>query len=328
MQIFVCGMHRSGTSVIARLLNMLGAYIGPEGSGLAANAENPKGFWERADIVALNDRILAEADARWFDPYPWLTRAALTPSGATKRAIRDRLLDLDGHRPWFIKDPRLCLTLGTWLPHCERPVVVICSRDAGAVASSLAKHGVSIAFRLRRDEADALWETYSRSLLQAVVGLDCIYLSYEDVLASPIKAIENLYAKLVSAGVVGLRLPDPREVDAFVDPQLQHHATPAAVSDAHRAIVDALRGRAHVADIPPLHGGTLKVLAGLHQRLRRMDAVGGSGMQDRDKIEVLEDHIRQLHAASAERDLDWSMASLRRLLAPRQFPDDLPSDDA
>ena len=73
MQIFVCGMHRSGTSVIARLLNMLGVYFGPEGSGLAANADNPKGFWERADIVALNDAILADAGARWFDPFTWFT---------------------------------------------------------------------------------------------------------------------------------------------------------------------------------------------------------------------------------------------------------------
>jgi hypothetical protein len=31
MQILVLGMHRSGTSMVARLLNMMGAYFAPEG---------------------------------------------------------------------------------------------------------------------------------------------------------------------------------------------------------------------------------------------------------------------------------------------------------
>jgi hypothetical protein len=44
MQLIVLGMHRSGTSVLARLLNMMGAYFAAEGLGIGANPENPKGF--------------------------------------------------------------------------------------------------------------------------------------------------------------------------------------------------------------------------------------------------------------------------------------------
>ena len=32
MQIIVLGMHRSGTAVMTKLLNMMGAYVGAEGS--------------------------------------------------------------------------------------------------------------------------------------------------------------------------------------------------------------------------------------------------------------------------------------------------------
>ena len=39
-------MHRSGTSSVTRLLNLAGAYFGPEGSATDPNAENPKGFDE------------------------------------------------------------------------------------------------------------------------------------------------------------------------------------------------------------------------------------------------------------------------------------------
>jgi hypothetical protein len=44
MQVLVLGMHRSGTSMVARLLNMMGAYFAPEGTSLGANQEKPKGF--------------------------------------------------------------------------------------------------------------------------------------------------------------------------------------------------------------------------------------------------------------------------------------------
>ncbi len=300
--------------MIARLLNMLGAYVGPEGSGLAANAENPKGFWERTDIVALNDRILAEADARWFDPYPWLTRSPVAPSASVSRAIRERLLDLDGHRPWFIKDPRLCLTLGAWLPHCERPVVVVCSRDARAVASSLVKHSTSLGFRLSREEADALWETYARSLLQAIDGIDCIYLRYEDVLASPMTAVERLLAELGNAGVVGLRRPDRREVYAFVDRELQHHGAAPATPSAGPSVAAGLRGEVPNADLPPLPDSTMPALAALHERLKRMDEVGISGIRDRDEIEAIQSRMRDLSGVLGDHDFSWSMQTLRRLV--------------
>ena len=63
MQILILGMHRSGTSVVARLLNMMGAYFAPEGVSNGANEENPKGFWERQDVRALNDLVLHSAGA-------------------------------------------------------------------------------------------------------------------------------------------------------------------------------------------------------------------------------------------------------------------------
>lgn len=65
MQLMVLGMHRSGTSVLTRVLNMMGAYFGPEGIIAATNDENPKGFWERRDapcyriVVAPSDFALS-----------------------------------------------------------------------------------------------------------------------------------------------------------------------------------------------------------------------------------------------------------------------------
>ena len=71
MQIFILGMHRSGTSAVARLLNMMGAYFSPEGYELAAREENIKGFWERTDIMELNDAILSASNSSWSNPVPF-----------------------------------------------------------------------------------------------------------------------------------------------------------------------------------------------------------------------------------------------------------------
>jgi hypothetical protein len=71
MQILVLGMHRSGTSVLARLLNMIGLYFSPEGVSTGANQENPKGFWERRDVRQANDRLLHAAGADWRQNIIW-----------------------------------------------------------------------------------------------------------------------------------------------------------------------------------------------------------------------------------------------------------------
>ena len=43
MQIVVLGMHRTGTSSVTRLVNMMGAYIAPEPLIAQPDSNNPKG---------------------------------------------------------------------------------------------------------------------------------------------------------------------------------------------------------------------------------------------------------------------------------------------
>ena len=61
----VLGMHRSGTSLLTRVLNLLGVGLGPEGHLMPADKFNPKGFWEHHGIVNLNDEILETLGGTW-----------------------------------------------------------------------------------------------------------------------------------------------------------------------------------------------------------------------------------------------------------------------
>src|SRR5205809_285670 len=81
--ICVTGMHRSGTSMVARLLSLCGVYLGsPENLSRSA-PDNRDGFWENPDFVELNDNLLAMVHAGWDLPpseFEWAPRPEFAAS--------------------------------------------------------------------------------------------------------------------------------------------------------------------------------------------------------------------------------------------------------
>ena len=55
----VLGMHRSGSSAVARGMMALGMELGER--LVPVQPDNPTGFWEDKKVVDLNDAILASA---------------------------------------------------------------------------------------------------------------------------------------------------------------------------------------------------------------------------------------------------------------------------
>ncbi len=216
MQIIVLGMHRSGTSTVTRILNLMGAYFGPEGVATAANQENPKGFWERRDLRELTDKALRMLDSDWnrvsgFD----LATLGDEQRSELEQEFRRLVERLDAHRPWVLKDPRLCLLTPIWRSALEAPLFVHVHRCPIEVARSLETrnslplvHGVS------------LWEFYTRNALAASQGAPRVLISYTHLIAKPLEAARRLYQDLVAQGVRNLRLPSKPELLAFVDEKL------------------------------------------------------------------------------------------------------------
>ena len=64
-QFIILGMHRSGTSLAAALLRCMGIKAGQTEMLLPAADDNPRGFWERRDVMQLNDEILSACNAAW-----------------------------------------------------------------------------------------------------------------------------------------------------------------------------------------------------------------------------------------------------------------------
>ena len=216
MQIVIFGMHRSGTSTVARLLNMMGAYFAPEGAEMRAHATNPKGFWERKDVNDLCIRLLHSTKCDWhrlssfsIDKIP---AAALEEFREKARQI---ILGLDAHRPWFVKEPRLCVLAPIWLELLEMPICLFVHRSPLEVARSLEmRDGFPIAFGL------ALWERYTTAALNATRKHRRIQINHADLLADPVAAVHRLRKRLAALGLRGLHSPSNDEILAFIDPSL------------------------------------------------------------------------------------------------------------
>lgn len=216
MQLIVLGMHRSGTSVLARILNLMGAYMGPEGISTGANAENPKGFWERRDVRQLNDAALHSLGCDWNRVADLdLQRLPGDMAEAFDKVAARILLEMDAHRPWFLKEPRLCVLLPLWLRHLEAPVAVRIHRDPVEVASSLLRRNA-----MPMEVGLELWEYYVRSAAESSQGLPSVNVQHAQLMSEPAAVAERLYDELVCLGVQGLRRASRRELAAFVDRDL------------------------------------------------------------------------------------------------------------
>src|SRR4051794_4724923 len=188
MQLVVLGMHRSGTSSVTGLLQLAGAYFGPDELAIEASEENPKGFWERRDVRDICDALLAAASADWW-------RVADLDIDAIPAGVRDEQLErfpdivgeLDTHQPWVVKEPRLCLLLPVLLPALNAPVCVHVTRDPLEIAASIAARN-----GFPQPVGIALWELYSVHALNASSRLPRVLVRYADLVADPVSTTSSL----------------------------------------------------------------------------------------------------------------------------------------
>jgi GT2 family glycosyltransferase/glycosyltransferase involved in cell wall biosynthesis len=156
----IAGAHRSGTSMLTRLLHRCGLYLGPENDIMPAAADNPDGFWEHLRFVRLNDEILNAVGAAWDLP----PRGKDDFEGKDLQPMRVKaqflIEEFAGQPVWGWKDPRNSLTLPFWQSLLPNLKTVIIIRNPLEVAYSMHKrNGTSYALGLR------LWEIYNRRLL-------------------------------------------------------------------------------------------------------------------------------------------------------------------
>ncbi|WP_440224067.1 glycosyltransferase [Dokdonella sp. MW10] len=236
-QIVVLGMHRSGTSSIGGLLHLFGAWAGPD-DALLKGPDNPKGHFEHGELHMACVRRLATAGGDWRTPPDESPPAAIDAFRREAAAVLDTL---EPRRPWFIKEPRLCLLARELLPLLTHPVFVHVVREPTAVARSLAQRDAMSA-----GHATALWERYTRDAFDTTRGWRRIVVDYDALVAAPVATARAMFDALVEAGVKGLSMPDDDTILAWIEPGRAHAG--ASIDDiaftaSQAALRDAIADR-------------------------------------------------------------------------------------
>jgi len=222
MAVLVIGMHRSGTSAIASMLEALGLDTGAPDRLLPADEHNPQGYFEQDAVVEFNDEVFDYLGGAWdcppvFSPG-WADRADLE---VFVDRLRTLLAQLYEGTNYVLKDPRISLLLPLWrkaLPAQFSTVVMV--RDPMEVALSLHT----------RDEIPvlsglALWSNYNRALLRDLKGLAVHVTSYEQLIDSPQIMTDAVAHSLREWGELD-RAADVAAAVARVNPDLRRSVTP------------------------------------------------------------------------------------------------------
>jgi hypothetical protein len=212
----IIGMHRSGTSMIARALKLCGLNLGNDDQLLASNDSNPLGHFEHEEVLRINESLLAHFGGSWHNPpelrQGWEKDASLSYLTAEAR----QLVGTFSETPlWGWKEPRTTLLVPFWKSIVPGLRFVICVRSPLDVARSLqSRDGLSIG------AGASLWHQYSRAAVRNTVGSPRIFTFYEDCFRDPVLEI-NRVAEFCGLAPCG----NPSELGDPIARELRHHAS-------------------------------------------------------------------------------------------------------
>ena len=234
LRVVVVSIGRSGTSLFARILDeVLGIDFGDEADHIPRNHNNPDGYFENAEFLAFNDRVLQAAGGWVLAPPPIDYPSHLD---ATQRremtAEANRLLAkcADDKPAFGWKDPRLSFTLPIWRDACPDLIPIIAFRKPFSVLSS-------IGAQLDRpvESLAGLWFTYYQHIFAHTTGLPRVFVSFDQLLADPITVVRGMAHHLgrpIDEAALAAQL------GKIVKPQQSRHSSAADATSA-RAVLDA-----------------------------------------------------------------------------------------
>jgi hypothetical protein len=184
--LIILGMHRSGTSALTGTLAACGMELG--NNLLPANEFNKKGYHENAALIALNEEILQELGAEWFDPFS--IRDAIRSGWTPSSHLQERMLnflssdEFGNSQICGLKDPRMTILLPFWKKIFNKTpdkfAYIIISRNPDEVAQSLTKRD-----ELGQIHGEMLWCEYNLAA-EYYSRKECRYfVQYEELIKNP-----------------------------------------------------------------------------------------------------------------------------------------------
>ena len=244
--VLVLGMHRSGTSVAARLVHVLGLSVSTDQIG--PTSWNPRGLWESRSLIRVNDRLLAESGHTWWYPPPDEPRYFQVMRGLNRFDVsaRDAFDTVHPKSPWTWKDPRASLLIPFW------------RRVLGEVAGVLVlRHPLDVSRSLERRNAMpmplalALWERYNRLILRHSRDMPVLVLRYDDILDDGEHSVFRMHAFLREHELSAERDPQGQVVaESLADRSMRHSNSRVDGFPIDRAFDSAFELYAQLESLP------------------------------------------------------------------------------
>ncbi len=224
--VLVVGMHRSGTSAVTRMLNLLGAELSDNLLGAAAG--NDLGHWEQMDALRLHEEMLKSAGAAWDDIFGVEPGWFHSPAA---RHYADALTDLIRTRfpgaPLFaVKDPRMALFVPVWVEALRvldiTPRFVLPFRHPAEVEASLrTRHLHGWKMEWPAGQGELLWLRHVLAAERATRGHLRSFVPFDALLADWKREAKRMAAQLDLAWPRQSR-DAKMEIGRFLDRQHKH----------------------------------------------------------------------------------------------------------
>lgn len=213
--VLIAGMHRSGTSMITRLLHLCGLYLGEEKDLVSADPHNLEGYWEHHQFLMINEELLTALGGGWdFPPRVEPGWEKSNEVSYIKTKASKLIQQFAAYDRWGWKDPRNSLTLPFWRQFDPSIKVVVCVRNPLEVANSLFKRNYfspAMAFNL--------WLEYNQRVLASIEPANRIITHYDSYFQDPYTELERIL------GFLDMHVSNTQIVEAIdvLSIPLHHH---------------------------------------------------------------------------------------------------------
>lgn len=177
--VVVLGMHRSGTSAIAKALSIMGVDLGK--NLLSPKEDNKKGFWEDFNLVDFNTALMQKKNQDW-DTFGPLVQDF--PDECYDQVIEYINNEFKKSSVWGFKDPRTSRLIPFWNSVFEKMpsdvVYCVVVRNPLSVIKSLEKrNGFSF------QQAALLWYQYNMDIIAGLGEASFTVIDYDSLLIDP-----------------------------------------------------------------------------------------------------------------------------------------------
>jgi hypothetical protein len=261
--IIVLGPERSGTSLVASMIDKWGAYVGAADELSDADERNPRGYWEYKPLWHLLEEIGdLRSGVSWWEAT-FAERVSAKTSDPRLADEARRLIERmeSPERPWMWKDPALCHFLGFWTAFWDDPVYVLTVRHPLDIARSWQAFGASLGRVPTSMTCNLLrWQFMAMTAMAVSDRTDRaadsrIFVDYERLLDSPSAEAARLAEFLDPATRTTTSDETVADMASLCDAEMRHHRSTerehtAELTESQLALYDAQRRYAADVDFP------------------------------------------------------------------------------